>query len=64
MAVGDQNKLLSLLIKYKIRGRVAEFIHSRIPSSSHEIKLLLDNHFGVMQDSNSLIQDSQNMKQM
>lgn len=64
MAVGNQKTLLNLHIKNKLRGRAAELINSRNPSTWPEIKILLENHFGDSRDLSSLIQDLQRIRQM
>lgn len=64
MAVGNQSTLLVLHIKNKLRGRAAELVNSRNPSSWDEIRDLLENHFGDSRDLSSLIQDLQRMRQM
>lgn len=64
MAVGNQSTLLVLHIKNKLRGRAAELVNSRDPSSWDEIRDLLENHFGDSRDLSALIQDLQRMRQM
>lgn len=64
MAVGDQKLLLTLHIKNKLRGRAAELINSRNPTTWEEIKQLLNLHFGDSRDLTSLIQDLQRIHQL
>lgn len=64
MAVGDQETLLTLHIKNKLRGRAAQLINSRNPATWPEIKQLLSVHFGDSRDLTSLIQDLQRIKQL
>lgn len=64
MAVGNQSTLLVLHIKNKLRGRAAELVNSRNPSSWDEIRNLLESHFGDPRDLSSLIQDLQRMRQL
>lgn len=64
MSTGNQKLLLVIHIKNKLRGRAAQLINSRNPSSYFEIKQLLNSHFGDTRDLSSLIQDLQRVKQL
>lgn len=64
MAQGNQQQLLVLHIKNKLRGRAAELVNSRNPSTWNSIQTLLNNHFGDPRNLSSLIQDLQRMKQL
>ncbi|KAJ8977809.1 hypothetical protein NQ317_000066 [Molorchus minor] len=63
MAIGNQRILLTLHVKDKLRGKAAELINSRNPSTWEEIKILLETHFGDSRDLTSLIQDLQRISQ-
>lgn len=63
MATGDQKVLLVIHIKNK-KGRAAQLINSRNPSTYEEIKHLLNLHFGDSRDLSSLIQDLQRLRQL
>ncbi|KAJ8967814.1 hypothetical protein NQ317_004049 [Molorchus minor] len=63
MAIGNQRILLTLHVKNKLRGKAAELINSRNPSTWEEIKILLETHFGDSRDLTSLIQDLQRISQ-
>lgn len=64
MSIGNQTVLLTVHIKNKLKGRAAELVNSRNPTSWEEIKTLLENHFGDSRDLTSLIQDLQRMRQL
>lgn len=64
MAIDNQKLLLVIHIKNKLRGRAAQLINSRNPSSYVEIKRLLNLHFGDSRDLSSLIQDLQRLRQL
>lgn len=64
MSVGNQTVLLTVHIKNKLKGRAAELVNSRNPTSWEEIRTLLENHFGDSRDLTSLIQDLQRMRQL
>ncbi|KAJ8972922.1 hypothetical protein NQ317_010580 [Molorchus minor] len=64
MAVDNQKVLLTVHIKNKLKGRAAELVNSRNPSTWEDIKTLLENHFGDTRDLMSLIQDVQRMRQL
>ena len=64
MAVGNQKTLLVIHIKNKLKGKAAQLVNSRNPSSYNEIKQLLNLHFGDSRDLSSLIQDLQRLKQL
>lgn len=64
MAVDNQQLLIVLHIKNKLRGRAAELVNSRNPTTWADIKLLLENHFGDPRDLSSLINDLQRMRQL
>lgn len=64
MAVADQKILLSLHIKNKLRGKAAEVVNSRNPTTWGETKALLESHFGDARDLTSLIQDLQRIHQL
>lgn len=64
MATGDQKILLVIHIKNKLKGRAAQLINSRNPSTYQEIKQLLNLHFGDSRDLSSLIQDLQRLRQL
>lgn len=64
MTVGNQKVLLVIHIKNRLRGRAAQLVNSRNPSSYAEIKRLLNLHFGDSRDLSSLIQDLQRLKQL
>ena len=55
MAVGNQKTLLVIHIKNKLKGKAAQLVNSRNPSSYNEIKQLLNLHFGDSRDLSSLI---------
>ncbi|KAJ8948296.1 hypothetical protein NQ318_020783 [Aromia moschata] len=63
MAVDNQRILLTLHVKNKLRGKAAELVNSRNPSTWDEIKNLLETHFGDSRDLTSLIQDLQRITQ-
>lgn len=63
MSVGNQKVLLTLHVKNKLRGKAAEIINSRNPSTWEEIKVLLETHFGDSRDLTALIQDLQRISQ-
>lgn len=64
MAVGNQKILLVTHVKNKLKGRAAQLINSRNPSTLNEIKQLLNLHFGDSRDLSSLIQDLQRLRQL
>ena len=64
MSTNDQQILLAIHIKNKLRGRAAQLISSRNPNTYTEIKRLLNLHFGDSRDLSSLIQDLQRLKQL
>lgn len=64
MCSDNQLVLLVLHIKNKLRGRAAELVNSRNPTTWDDIKDLLENHFGDSRDLSALIQDLQRMRQM
>lgn len=64
MSQDDQQYLLTIHIKNKLKGRAAQLISSRNPTSYPEIKRLLNLHFGDSRDLSSLIQDLQRTRQL
>lgn len=64
MATTEQRLLLVIHIKNKLKGRAAQLINSRNPSTYLEIKQLLNLHFGDSRDLTSLIQDLQRLRQL
>lgn len=64
MSTEDQKILLVIHIKNKLKGRAAQLINSRNPSTYEEIKQLLNLHFGDSRDLSSLIQDLQRLRQL
>lgn len=63
MIVNNQ-KLLTLHIKNKLRGKAAQLINSRNPATWDEIKELLSIHFSDSRHLTFLIQDLQKLKQL
>uniref|UniRef100_V5FZK3 Retrotransposon gag domain-containing protein n=1 Tax=Anoplophora glabripennis TaxID=217634 RepID=V5FZK3_ANOGL len=64
MAIGNQKLLLTVHVKNKLKGRAAEIVNSRNPTTWDEIKILLESHFGDSRDLTSLIQDLQRIRQL
>lgn len=64
MANTQQRVFLVIHIKNKLRGRAAQLISSRNPTTYNEIKQLLNLHFGDSRDLSSLIHDLQRLKQL
>ncbi|XP_072380697.1 uncharacterized protein [Diabrotica undecimpunctata] len=64
MSSGDQRILLTIHIKNKLRGKAAQLINSRKPTSYTDIKNLLNLNFGDSRDLTSLIHDLQRLRQL